>query len=67
MWAAYIREKELITERHFFQYGYPKVWHLLQGSAYLRPQAYQRKDVNKINWNQRKVVVFPFGYVHLLC
>ena len=35
--AALTREEELIRGRHLFQYGYPKVWCLLEGGAYLRP------------------------------
>ena len=35
--AALTREEALIRGRHLLQYGYPKVWCLLEGGAYLRP------------------------------
>ena len=41
--AALIRGEPLIRGRRLFQCGYPKVRHLLESSAYLRPGAYQRK------------------------
>ena len=38
--AALVRGEALIKARRFFQYGYPKGKHLLEGGAYLRPGAY---------------------------
>ena len=35
----------LIRGKHLFQCGYPKVWLLLEGDAYLRSGAYSRKYV----------------------
>ena len=35
----------LLRGKRLFQCGYPKVWHLLEGDAYLRPGAYLRKYV----------------------
>ena len=41
--AGLIKGEALIRGRRLFQCGYPKVRHLLEGSAYLRPGACQRK------------------------
>ena len=41
--ATLIREKAFSRGRRLFQCGYPKVRRLLEGGAYLRPGAYQRK------------------------
>ena len=41
--AAPVRGEVHIRGRRLFQYGYLKVRRLLEGSAYLRPGAYQRK------------------------
>ena len=38
--TALIREEVLIGGRCLFQCGYPKVRHLVEGGAYLRPGAY---------------------------
>ena len=37
--AALIRGEALIRARRFFECGYPKARHLLEGGAYLRPGA----------------------------
>ena len=41
--TALIRGEALIRGRRLCQCGYPKVRRLLEGGAYLRPGAYQRK------------------------
>ena len=41
--AALIRGETLIRRRRLFHCGFPEVCRLLEGSAYLRPDAYQRK------------------------
>ena len=38
--VALTRGEVLIKGRHLFQCGYPKMWHLLEGSPYLRPSTY---------------------------
>ena len=44
--SAVFRGVALITGRHLFQCGYPKVRRLSDGGTYLRPGAYQRKYGN---------------------
>ena len=46
--AALIRGEVLIRGKHLFQYGYPKMWRLLEGGAYFNMVtkicgAYQRE------------------------
>ena len=41
--------QRLLEGRRLFQCGYPEVRRLLEGDAYLRPDAYQRKYINFIS------------------
>ena len=41
--AVLIKGETLTRGRRLFQGGYPKVWCLLEGGAYLRPSAYKKK------------------------
>ena len=47
------RGAALLRRRHLFQCDYPKVRRLLEGGAYLRPGAYQRKYDNLLNSSSR--------------
>ena len=38
--ATLVRGEALIRGRRLFLCGYPNVWHLLEGEAYLRPGAH---------------------------
>ena len=41
--SAAFRDAAFITGRPLFQCGYPKVWRLLEGGAYLRRGTYLRR------------------------
>ena len=51
--SAAFRGAALLRGRRLFQCGYPKVRRLLEGGAYLRPGAYQRKYDNLLNFSSR--------------
>ena len=55
--AALIRGEALTRGRRLFQCGYPKVRRLLEGGAYLRPGAYQRKYGNYQNISRGLICV----------